>query len=133
MLDKKRREITLIEVGITGQDLLKTVETEKAHKYDLLAGELGMLHKCSVKIVPYVMTWDGIVTKHHRRHAATLGIPPNVESYIQTRVIKKTLEAVSFEARRSICDEDGHTGRAEAAVERMLEAMTAQTSGTATA
>ena len=74
------------------------METEKAHKYDLLAGELGMLHKCSVKIVPYVMTWDGIVTKHHRRHAATLGIPPNVESYIQTRVIKRTLETVSFQS-----------------------------------
>ncbi|KAI4293355.1 hypothetical protein PAPHI01_2629, partial [Pancytospora philotis] len=31
--DKKRKEIILIEVGITGQDRLHTVETEKARKY----------------------------------------------------------------------------------------------------
>ncbi|KAI5182284.1 hypothetical protein PAEPH01_2879 [Pancytospora epiphaga] len=32
VLDKKRREITSIEVGITRQDRLVTVETEKMHK-----------------------------------------------------------------------------------------------------
>ncbi|KAI5169412.1 hypothetical protein PAEPH01_0687 [Pancytospora epiphaga] len=34
VLDKKRREITLIEVGITSQDRLVTVETERMHKYN---------------------------------------------------------------------------------------------------
>ncbi|KAI5168773.1 hypothetical protein PAEPH01_0406 [Pancytospora epiphaga] len=33
VLDKKRREIILIEVGITSQDRLVTVKTEKMHKY----------------------------------------------------------------------------------------------------
>ena len=34
VLDKVKREITLIEVGITNQDSLITVETEKMRKYD---------------------------------------------------------------------------------------------------
>ncbi|KAI5169408.1 hypothetical protein PAEPH01_0683 [Pancytospora epiphaga] len=34
VLDKKRREIILIKVGITSQDRLVTVETEKMHKYN---------------------------------------------------------------------------------------------------
>ncbi|KAI5170468.1 hypothetical protein PAEPH01_1454, partial [Pancytospora epiphaga] len=34
VLDKKRREITLIEVGITSQDRLVTVETEEMHGYN---------------------------------------------------------------------------------------------------
>ncbi|KAL6120332.1 hypothetical protein NUSPORA_02952, partial [Nucleospora cyclopteri] len=37
--DKRRSKIALIEVGITGQDNLQTVETEKLRKYDLLANE----------------------------------------------------------------------------------------------
>ncbi|KAI5170501.1 hypothetical protein PAEPH01_1487, partial [Pancytospora epiphaga] len=31
--------------------------------------------------IPYVMTWDGVVTKYHRRHSKDIGI---TESYIQT-------------------------------------------------
>ncbi|TBU10634.1 hypothetical protein CWI38_1636p0010, partial [Hamiltosporidium tvaerminnensis] len=65
ILDKKKNKITLIEVGITSQDSLQIVETEKLRKYDLLANELGLIYKCSVEIIPYVMAWDGIVTKYH--------------------------------------------------------------------
>ena len=35
--DKKLREIILIEVGITSQDNLQTVEAENKRKYELLA------------------------------------------------------------------------------------------------
>ncbi|TBU00043.1 hypothetical protein CWI36_1763p0010, partial [Hamiltosporidium magnivora] len=66
ILDKKKNKITLIEVGITSQDSLQIVETEKLRKYDLLANELGLIYKCSIKTIPYVMTWDGIVTKYHK-------------------------------------------------------------------
>ena len=46
-----------------------------------------------------------------------LGIPSNVESYILTRVLKKTL--VSLEARRSIYNDAGDTGRVDEAVGRL--------------
>ncbi|TBU10606.1 hypothetical protein CWI38_1652p0010 [Hamiltosporidium tvaerminnensis] len=80
ILDKKKNRITLIEVGITSQDSLQIVETEKLRKYDLLANELGLIYKCSVEIIPYVMTWDGIVKKYHRSHLKRLEIPMNKAS-----------------------------------------------------
>ena len=57
-------KIALIEVGITSQDNLQSVEYEKLRKYDMLANELGQMHKAKVKVIPYVLTWDGIVTEY---------------------------------------------------------------------
>ncbi|KAI4292739.1 hypothetical protein PAPHI01_2013, partial [Pancytospora philotis] len=45
-----------------------TVETEKKYKYDVLANKLGQEYKCKTRIIPYVMTWDRVVTKHHKRY-----------------------------------------------------------------
>ena len=98
--DKRRKEITLIEVGITSQDLLQTVENEKSRKYDLLAKEMGAIHNCKTKIIPYVMTWDGIVTKFHQKYSKEIGLTAKIEAYIQYIVLKKTLESISFEYRR---------------------------------
>ncbi|TBU13432.1 hypothetical protein CWI38_0432p0010 [Hamiltosporidium tvaerminnensis] len=102
ILDKKKNKITLIEVGITSQDSLQIVETEKLRKYDLLANELGLIYRCSVEIILYVMTWDGIVTKYHKSHLKRLEIPMNVEAYIQSIVLKKTVETISFDRRREL-------------------------------
>ena len=79
--DKKRREIILIEVGITGQDRLQTVETEKKRKYDVLANKLGMEYGCPTRIIPYVMTWDGIVTNYHKKYLRDIGITDSIEAY----------------------------------------------------
>lgn len=57
-----------IEVGITNQDLLTTVENGKTRKYDLLANEFSMVYKCQVKIIPYAMNWDGIGATSHNNH-----------------------------------------------------------------
>ena len=103
--DKKRRKSTIIEVGITSQDNLQTVEITKLHKYDHLAGEIGRMYKHQVEIIPYVLTWDGIVTRHHRKYVARLELPPNVEAYIQSRVIRRTLEGISVDRRRGLFDE----------------------------
>ncbi|TBU12610.1 hypothetical protein CWI38_0697p0050 [Hamiltosporidium tvaerminnensis] len=102
VLDKILNKITLIEVGITSQDSLQIVETEKLRKYDLLANELGLIYKCNVEIIPYVITWDGIVTKYHKTYLKRLQIPINVETYIHSIVLKKTLEMISFDRRRGI-------------------------------
>ncbi|TBU12858.1 reverse transcriptase [Hamiltosporidium tvaerminnensis] len=99
---EKKNNITLIEVGITSQDSLQIVETEKLRKYDLLANELGLIYKCSVEITPYVITWDGIVTKYHESHLKRLEMPMNVEAYIQSIVLKKTVETISFDRRRGL-------------------------------
>ena len=106
--DKKRKEITLIEVGITNLDLLTQVENEKSRKYDLIANELTLSYKCKVKIIPYVMTWEGLVTKYHKKHRDEIGISLKTEAYIQSLVLKKTFESISFDRRRGIEEEDGH-------------------------
>ena len=100
LYDKKRREIVLIEIGITSQDRLQTVETEKKRMYDMLANKLGLEYKYGMCIIPYVMTWDGIVTKLHKKYAQDIGISESVEAYIQAIVLRKTLESISYESRR---------------------------------
>ncbi|TBU15716.1 hypothetical protein CWI38_0308p0060 [Hamiltosporidium tvaerminnensis] len=102
ILDKKKNKITHIEAGITSQDSLQIVETEKLRKYDLLANELGLVYKCSVEIIPYVMTWNSIVTKYHKTYVKRLEIPMKVEAYIQSLVLKKTVETISFDRRRGL-------------------------------
>ncbi|TBU17609.1 hypothetical protein CWI38_0284p0040 [Hamiltosporidium tvaerminnensis] len=85
ILDKKKNKITLIEAGITSN-----------------TDELGLIYKCSVEIISYVMTWDGIVTKYHKSHIKRLEIPMNVAAYIQSIVLKKTVETISFVRRRGL-------------------------------
>ena len=57
-------------------------------------------HSCRTRIIPYVLTWDGIVTKHHKNYTKEIGITKNVQAYIQYVVLKKTLESISLEYRR---------------------------------
>ncbi|KAF9742718.1 hypothetical protein NGRA_3614, partial [Nosema granulosis] len=79
---------------------LSVVENEKLRKYDLLANELGLIHKCRIKIIPYVMTWDGVVTNFHKKYLKDLDVQPHLEAYIQSLVLKKTLESISLNRRR---------------------------------
>ena len=87
VFDKKRKEILIVEVGITNLDRLSIVENEKLRKYDLLANELGAIHETRTKIVPYVMTWDGVVTKYHKKYIRELEIKLFLEAYIQYIVL----------------------------------------------
>ena len=103
--DKMRNEIVIVEVGITSFDNLHTVETEKKHKYDLLANHCGAVYKAKTRIIPYVMTWDGIVTSYHGGYCKELGLDRRVEAYIQSRVHKMTFESISLEYRRRPVDE----------------------------
>ena len=121
--DKKRKEIALIEVGITNLDLLTQVENEKTRKYDLIANEIALTYKCKVKIIPYVMTWEGLVTKYHKKHRSEIGISTKTEAYIQSLVLKKTLESISFDRRRGIEEDDGHY-EVEALVNKITAAPT---------
>ena len=105
VLDKVKKTITLIEVGITSQENLQKVETEKLRKYDLLANELGLMYKCKTVIIPYVITWDGLVTQYHRKYVSLLGIPRPTEGYIQSIIMKRTLENISLEYRRRYEDD----------------------------
>ena len=61
---------------------------------------MGAMHNCKTRIIPYVITWDGIVTKFHKSYAKEIGLTNKIESYIQFIVLKKTLESISYSYRR---------------------------------
>ena len=61
-----------------------------------------------MKIIPYVLTWESLVTKYHKKHRSEIGINAKTEAYIQSLVLKKTLESISFDRRRGLEEEDGH-------------------------
>ena len=61
---------------------------------------MGATHNCKTRIIPYVLTWDGIVTKFHKSYAKEIGLTTKIQSYIQFIVLKKTLESISYEYRR---------------------------------
>ena len=75
------------------------METEKKRKYGTLANHLCQLYKMKTKIIPWVMTWDGIVTKTHKYHLKELEIGNIIEAYMQSLVIRKTLESISLDHR----------------------------------
>jgi hypothetical protein len=101
IFDKVKREIVIVEVGITSFDNLRAVETEKKNKYDYLANHCAAIHKATnTKIIPYVMTWEGVVTKYHEQYCKELGINRKTEAYVQTRVLGMTFESISMEYRR---------------------------------
>ena len=128
-IDKRKHEAVIIEIGITSQNLLKQVETEKLHKYDLLAGDVSLFYRWTTKIIPYELSWDGIVTICHKGYAKQLGLPDNIESYIATKVLKRTLEVILLSARRSIFDEIGDAERIERAVAEILGAACEEVEG----
>ena len=93
--DLRKKEITLIEVGITNKDILTKVEQEKTLKYQLLANELKCLYPgATVTIIPVVMTWDGLVTRHFKHYMKQLDVKKRLLAYIQTVVLKKTCESI---------------------------------------
>ncbi|TBT98924.1 hypothetical protein CWI37_1537p0010 [Hamiltosporidium tvaerminnensis] len=96
----RKNKITHIEVGITSQYSVQTVKTEKLRNYDLVENDLGLIYKWGAEMIPYVMTWDGIVTEYNKTYAKRLQIPMNVEAYIQSIVLKKTVETISFDRQR---------------------------------
>ncbi|KAF9763050.1 hypothetical protein NGRA_1553 [Nosema granulosis] len=92
VIDKCKKKILIVEFGITSGDNLQHVETEKMRKYDLIANELSQIYGFKISIIPYVLTWDGVVKKYHEIYRRRLEISDRIEAYIQSLVLKKTLE-----------------------------------------
>ncbi|KAF7684367.1 hypothetical protein TCON_0430 [Astathelohania contejeani] len=76
------------------------------------------------RIISYVMTWDGVVTKYHRNYLKELNIIFTIEAYIKSTELKKTLETMSLKYRKSIEDKINVRDRVEEAVKRFEEAST---------
>jgi hypothetical protein len=72
----------------------------------VLANELGLIYKAKTKIISFVMTWDGVVTSYHKKYIQELNVQPTLEAYIQSDVLKKTLESISLDRRHGLDQEE---------------------------
>ena len=66
-----------------------------------MAAELKRIYGCKVSVIPYVMTWDGVVTSYHKKYQKEIGIPRKVEAYIQTVTMRKTVASMVASRGRS--------------------------------
>ena len=96
VFDKKQNTIQIIEVGITSQEKLVTVKVKKSRKYNPLAKELGRRFGNKVIVIPFVITWDGVVTKINKKYRNIIGIDKKVLAHIQKVTIKRTLESIIY-------------------------------------
>ena len=102
-IDKANKEGIIVDVRITAPELLDLAESEKIQKYDSLANELqGMYGLVGVKIIPIIISWEGVMSKQVAKNLTYLGLAPSEVAYIQTRILKRTLETISLGERRSI-------------------------------
>nr|XP_013180959.1 unnamed protein product [Papilio xuthus] len=127
VIDKRSKEILVVEVGITSLDNLQQVETEKLRKYDVLANELAQIYGFKTLIIPYVMTWDGVVSKYHDTYRRRLEISDRIQTYIQALVLRKTLESISMDFRRNGDLEGLISDEGEACLE--LKSVTTESNG----
>ncbi|CDR96660.1 hypothetical protein BBBOND_0305640 [Babesia bigemina] len=84
LADRRRNTITIVEIVISNQDNLVDTEKFKKQKYEDLIGDL------KIRVIPYVMTWEGIVTKEHSKYVRDLGISDRTEAHEQRVVIQET-------------------------------------------
>ncbi|KAI5170023.1 hypothetical protein PAEPH01_1183 [Pancytospora epiphaga] len=61
-----------MEVEITSQGQLTVEKAEKM--LSTIVNKFGQEYECRMRIIPYVMTWDGVVTKYLRRYLKNIGI-----------------------------------------------------------
>jgi hypothetical protein len=87
ILDKNKKEIIIIEVGITSFD-------------NLLANHTGSLYKYKTRIIPYVTTWDCVVAKFHKQYRHDIGLDNRIQTYVRSRVLKMALESLTMESLR---------------------------------
>ena len=99
--DKKKGEIILIEVGITSQEQLRVLRNIIMRKYEVFSKKLGLAYNCRTTVIPYVISWDGNINKFPVYWAKRIGLTANVESSIQSIVLRKNLEDVSNVYRRN--------------------------------
>jgi len=110
--DKVKNEIVIVEVGITSFDNLRAVETEKRNKYDYLANHCAAMYKAvNTRIIPYVMTWEGLVTTFHEEYCKELRIDRRTEAYVQPGAQDDTREYLDGVSKRTTTDGESRDHR----------------------
>ena len=91
IIDKEKKAIFLVEVGVTSPDCLKRREIEKRLKYSGLAKGIYGDTKMKTLVLPIVVSWDGLVTFNYKKNLEMLGLG-HCSGYIQKSVLRNTFE-----------------------------------------
>ena len=84
-IDKKEREVVIIDVAIPGDDRVKDKELEKVEKYQLLKDEIAKVwHMRKVIVVPVVIGALEAVSVNFKKYLKQIGVKVSLE------VIQKT-------------------------------------------
>ena len=86
-IDKKEREVVMIDIAIPGDDRVKDKELEKVEKYQLLKDEIAKvwhMRKVIVYVVPVVIGSLGAVSVNFKKYMKQIGVKVSLE------VIQKT-------------------------------------------
>ena len=59
-----------------------------------------MFRGAKVTLVPVVLTWDGLVTRHFKKYMEQLGVSAKLQAYIQAQTLKRTCESIMVDARK---------------------------------
>lgn len=98
VMNRHTKKIQIIEIGITSASRLNEVETTKWRKYERLAAELRTMYPgYQTECTPIVLTWDGRVTKHFRRHASKIGLTAEDIAYIQLVALRQTMNIIGVD------------------------------------
>ena len=84
-VDKKQREVVIIDVAIPGDDRVKDKELEKVKKYQLLKDEIAKVWQMrKVIVVPVVIGALGAVSVNFKEYMRQIGVK------VRLAVIQKT-------------------------------------------
>ena len=74
-------------------------ELGKVIKYDRLVKEIAQITGCKTEVIPYAITWDGIVSKYHKGYRKRIGVSDRTHAYTQYLALKNTLEIILRDAK----------------------------------
>ena len=84
-VDKKKREIKILDVAVPGDGRVTDKELEKIEKYQLLKEEVGRIWGMKkVKVIPVVIGALGAISDKFDKHTKEIGVQ------IRLQVIQKT-------------------------------------------
>ena len=97
-IDKKEREVVIIDVAIPGDDRVKDKELEKVEKYQLLKDEIAKVWRMrKVMVIPVVIGALGAVSVNFKEYMKRIGVNVKLEVIQKTalmgtaKILKKVL------------------------------------------
>ena len=90
IIDKNNKTIKIIEIAITNALDLTKIENHKVQKYNELKNFLSSTYGYETFVIPFFISWDGLVTKRMSYVTRQLNIQTSVMAYLISGVIKDT-------------------------------------------